>query len=137
MACVKPRTKEQSLLLFMQYAFTQNWKKRWCIFTIFGNTEELFLEHFKNEEDAFYAPTPIKRTSLRNCKMIEVDLHHPSHKNIFAIHLPERVYYFSAPSRWVGMAGSRGHWDYLKFWLSVCILYLLYWNSRLGDCWEC
>ena len=93
------------------------------MFTIPGNTGEPSLKYFKNEEDSFYAPTPIKRVSLRNCKMIEVDLHHPSHKNIFAIHLPERVYYFSAPSRWVRQVGSRGRWDYL--------ILCLFWISRL------
>ena len=91
------------------------------MFTILGNTEEPSLKYFKNEEDSFYAPTPIKRVSLRNCKMIEVDLHHPNHKNIFAIHLPERIYYFSAPSRWVcgRVKRSLGLPDVLFIWLSV------------------
>ena len=90
------------------------------MFTILGNTEEPSLKYFKNEEDSFYAPTPIKRVSLRNCKMIEVDLHHPNHKNIFAIHLPERIYYFSAPSRWVWWGGEViGNTDVSFIWLSV------------------
>lgn len=77
----------------------QNWKKRWCIFSVVANTEEPSLKYFKNEEDSFYAPFPIKRVSLKHCYKIEVDLQHGSHKNIFSLHLPERIYYFSAPSR--------------------------------------
>ena len=87
----------------------QAWKKRWCIFTILGINEEPSLKYFKNEEDSFYAPTPIKRVSLRHCFKIEVDLQHANHKNIFALHLPDRIYYFSAPSRLVGVVRNHSN----------------------------
>ena len=54
--------------------------------------------YYRTEETA-YSRLPIKRIELKNCFKVEMDLVHSSHKNIFAIHLPDRVYYFSAPSQ--------------------------------------
>lgn len=83
----------------------QGWKKRWCILYLSGH--DLFLQYYNDEESARGNSAPKSTVSLRNCSKVDVDLQHSSYKNVFSIHLPERVYYFSSPSQWV-----------LKYWLT-------------------
>lgn len=73
------------------------WRRRWCILTVTGG--ELFLAYYQDESSS-YQTTPIARVSLNSCNRVESNLHHKDRENVFAIHLPERVYYFSAPSRY-------------------------------------
>ncbi len=60
--------------------------------------EDPCLNYYHTEEEA-YNSLPIKRVSLKDCCRVEIDLRHSNYKNIFAITLPERVYYFSAASQ--------------------------------------
>ncbi|XP_064382925.1 uncharacterized protein LOC135331633 isoform X2 [Halichondria panicea] len=71
------------------------WRKRWCVFTIIEGDPS--LDYYKDEEQAFNS-LPIKRISLLNCYQVISDMTHKQKKHIFALHLPKRVYYFSAPS---------------------------------------
>ena len=80
------------------HTHTQAWKKRWCIFVVTSN--QPFLHYYHSEDEAMHG-LPIKRVSLSNCSKVEINLKHSSFRNIFAIHLPERIYYFSAPSQYV------------------------------------
>ena len=59
---------------------------------------EPHLNYYRSEEDAFCS-LPIKRVNLNDCFKVQMDLIHGNHKNIFALYLPERVYYFSSTSQ--------------------------------------
>lgn len=83
--------------LHFQLRGFQGWKKRWCMF-VMPNGEQPCLHYYKDESQAF-SSLPLKRVPLRFCLRVEADLAHSNYKNVFAIHLPERVYYFSAASR--------------------------------------
>ena len=86
--------------LHFQLRGFQGWKKRWCMF-VMPNGEQPCLHYYKDESQAF-SSLPLKRVPLRFCLRVEADLAHSNYKNVFAIHLPERVYYFSAASRYDG-----------------------------------
>ena len=105
---VARRLKPNTTIIIMAYdinskltapliKFHQNWKKRWCIFTQ-ANGEEPCLNYYRSEEEAF-SSLPIRRVNLKHCFKLETDLMHSKHKNIFAVHMPNRIYYFSAPSQ--------------------------------------
>ena len=81
----------------LSLSLPQGWKKRWCI--LYLSQRELFIQYYENEESARGSSPPKSTVSLRFCEKVDVDLEHSSYKNVFGIHLPERVYYFSAPSK--------------------------------------
>ncbi len=87
-----------SFLMIIVFALVQGWRKRWCVFTIIEGDPS--LDYYKDEEQAFNS-LPIKRISLLNCYQVISDMTHKQKKHIFALHLPKRVYYFSAPSQYV------------------------------------
>jgi hypothetical protein len=58
----------------------------------------LFLQYFENEDSAQGNSQAKNTLSLKFCRKVDVDLNHSSYKNVFSVHLPERIYYFSAPS---------------------------------------
>lgn len=72
------------------------WKKRWCI--LYLSQRELFVQYYENEDSARGSSPPKSTVSLKFCEKVDVDLEHSHYKYVFAIHLPERIYYFSAPS---------------------------------------
>lgn len=67
---------------------------------LYLSQRELFLQYYENEESARGSSPPKSTVSLRFCEKVDVDLEHSTYKNVFAIHLPERIYYFSAPSQY-------------------------------------
>ena len=75
----------------------QGWRKRWCILYLSG--KELFMQYYEDEESARGSSPPKSTISLRFCEKVDVDLEHSSYKNVFSMHLPERIYYFAAPSQ--------------------------------------
>ena len=75
----------------------QHWKKRWCILVMTSSNNEPCLDYYRDEADT-YCSLPIRRISLTQCSKVEMDLQHSNYKHVFAIHLPERVFYFAAPS---------------------------------------
>ena len=58
---------------------------------------DVCLDYYHNEAET-YSGLPIKRVYLTKCSKVEMDLEHSNYKHVFAIHLPQRVFYFAAPS---------------------------------------
>lgn len=68
------------------------------MFTCTGH-EPACLLYFTDREAVLTGRMPIKRVCLDTCFKVEQALQHSHHRNVFAMHLPERAYYFSAPSQ--------------------------------------
>ena len=73
----------------------QHWRQRWCVFTSTGNEPPCLL-YFTDRQAVLTGRMPIKRVTLESCFKVERALKHSSRPHVFAVHLPERVFYFSA-----------------------------------------
>ena len=68
------------------------------MFTSTGNEPPCLL-YFTDRQAVLTGRMPIKRVTLENCSKVEKALQHSSRPHVFAVHLPERVFYFSAVSQ--------------------------------------
>ena len=84
--------------MLYRYVALQQWRQRWCVFTCHGN-EPACLLYFTDRQAVLTGRMPINRVTLDSCFKVERALQHSSHPHVFAVHLPERVFYFSAASQ--------------------------------------
>jgi hypothetical protein len=75
----------------------KHWRQRWCVFTSTGNEPPCLL-YFTDRQAVLTGRMPINRVPLESCSKVERALSHSSRPHVFAVHLPERVFYFSAVS---------------------------------------
>ncbi|CAI8045847.1 Fructose-2,6-bisphosphatase TIGAR [Geodia barretti] len=74
-----------------------HWRQRWCVFTSTGNEPPCLL-YFTDRQAVLTGRMPINRVPLESCSKVERALSHSSRPHVFAVHLPERIFYFSAVS---------------------------------------
>ena len=68
------------------------------MFTSPGNEPPCLL-YFTDRQAVLTGRMPINRVLLDKCLKLERALCHSTHPHVFALHLPERVFYFSAASQ--------------------------------------
>ena len=77
----------------------QQWRQRWCVLTSPRNEAPCLL-YFTDKQAVLTGRMPLNRVLLDTCTKVERALKHSSHSHVFAVHLPERIFYFSAISQY-------------------------------------